>query len=245
MALLTINHQQAENSWIKPIFNTLNDELKAEQEYQNLVFYFAHGKLAEYKAYINHLNLQSQIQTNLQHFIDEMPIIVQFSDFRTTLHDPINSNLPLKVLRQILDSTDFLKTIHWVYDLSEFYLLLHQTYTQLIEENEFHEVTLQELYDRGEKYFNQTQNLEYHHKNKNYLSLIDKGIEAVNGYHDFTDGLIQPGACDLTQRFTKISRETPVHYLVTTTNSDEGNIVMRIIRYKISSNVWVFLYFIF
>ena len=28
LAFLTMNHQQAENSWIKPTFHTLNDQLK-------------------------------------------------------------------------------------------------------------------------------------------------------------------------------------------------------------------------
>ncbi|CAF1685281.1 unnamed protein product, partial [Adineta ricciae] len=66
MAFLTLNHQQAENSWIKPVYQTINDQLKAEEEFQNKVFYFIHQKLAEHKAYINQLDLQSQIQAQLQ-----------------------------------------------------------------------------------------------------------------------------------------------------------------------------------
>ncbi|CAF5015880.1 unnamed protein product, partial [Rotaria magnacalcarata] len=77
--------------------------MKAEEEYQNHVFYFVHGKLAEYKAYINHLNLQSQIQTNLQNFITQMPIAIKFLHFQTELHNPIHSALPLKILRHVLD----------------------------------------------------------------------------------------------------------------------------------------------
>lgn len=241
MAMLTINQQQAENSWIKPVFNTLNDELKAEQEYQNQVFYFVHGKLAEYKAYINHLSLQSQIQTNLQNFITQMPLTIQFLHFKTELHNPIHSALPLKILRHVLDSMDFLKITTWIYDLSQFYILLHQTYTQLIEQEEFHTITLEELYNRGEKHFNQPNNFEYYHRNNNYLSIIDKGIQSVNAYHSFTDGLIRPGACDQTQRFAKITRGTPIHYLVTTANYDEGDIVMRILRYfysKYIHSIW-------
>ncbi|CAF4719416.1 unnamed protein product, partial [Rotaria sp. Silwood1] len=229
MALLTINHQQAENSWIKPIFHTLNDELKAEEAYQNQIFYFVHEKLAEYKAYVNRLNLQSQIQTNLQDFINQMPITVQYLHFKTELHNPIHSELPLKILRNVLDSTDFLKITKWIYNLSQFYLLLHQTYTQLIEQDEFHKITLEELYNRGQKHYNQPHNFQYYHRNNDYSLIIDKGIEAVNTYHSFTDGLIRPGACDQTQRFTKITRDTPIHYLVTTANYDEGDIVMRIL----------------
>ncbi|CAF1380067.1 unnamed protein product, partial [Rotaria sordida] len=231
MAFLTINHQQIENSWIKPIFHTLNDELKAEQAYQNQIFYFVHEKLVEYKTYINQLNLQSQIQTNLQDFINQMPIIIQFLHFKTELHNPIHSKLPIKILRHILDSMDFLKITKWIYNLSQFYLLLHQTYTQLIEQDEFHKITLEELYNRGQKHYNEPHHFQYYHRNNNYSLIIDKGIEAVNAYHSFTDGLIRPGACDQTQRFTKITRETPIHYLVTTANYDEGDIVMRILSF--------------
>jgi hypothetical protein len=231
MAFLTINHQQAQNLWIKPVFSTLNDELKAEQEYQNQVFYFIHQKLAEHKAYVNQLNLQSQIQTNLQNFITEMPINIQFLHFKTELHNPIHSQLPLKILRHVLDSTDFLKITKWIYDLSQFYLLLHQTYTQLIERDEFHVVTLEELYQRGQKHSNDLRQFQHQNRNNNYSLIIDNGILAVNAYHQFIDGLIRPGACDQTQRFTKIARETPIHYLVTTANHDEGDIIMRILRY--------------
>jgi hypothetical protein len=230
MAFLTINHQQAENSWIKPVLNTINDQLKAEQEYQNKVFYFIHQKLAEHKAYVNQLNLQSQIQTNLQDFITQMPITLQFIDFKTELHNPIHAQLPLKILRYILDSTDFLKITKWIYDLSQFYLLLHQTYTQLVERDEFHNITLNELYNRGQKHFNEPQRFQHHNRNNNYSLIIENGIQAVNAYHQFADGLIRPGVCDQTQRFSKIARETPIHYLVTTANLDEGNIVMRILR---------------
>jgi hypothetical protein len=233
MAFLTIHHQQVENAWIKPIFNTVNDQLKAEQEYQNHVFYFVHQNLAEYKAYINQLNLQSQIQTNLQNFITCMPITVQFLHFKTELHNPIYSQLPLKILRHVLDSIDFLKMTKWIYDLSQFYLLLHQTYTQLIERDEFHTITLEELYQRGQRHSNEPHHFQHHNKNSNYSMIIENGIQAVNAYHQFTDGLIRPGACDLTQRFTKMTRHTPVHYLVTTSNHDEGDIVMRILRYYI------------
>ncbi|CAF1542271.1 unnamed protein product [Rotaria magnacalcarata] len=158
-----------------------------------------------------------------------MLIAIQFLHFQTELHNPIHSALPLKILRHVLDSLDFLKITRWIYDLSQFYILLHQTYTQLSEQNEFHTITLKELYDRGEKHLNQPNNFEYYHRNNSYSSIIDKGIQSVNAYHSFTDGLIRPGACDQTQRFTKITRNTPIHYLVTTANYDEGDIVMRIL----------------
>jgi hypothetical protein len=114
-----------------------------------------------------------------------------------------------------------------IYDLSQFYLLLHQTYTQLIERNEFLTITLKQLYDRGEKNYN---NLQYQNENRTHRSVIDNGIEAVNTYHQFANGLIRPGACDETQRFTKITFDTPVNYLVTNDNHDEGDIIMRILR---------------
>ncbi|UJR29383.1 hypothetical protein I4U23_010595 [Adineta vaga] len=230
MAFLTLNYQQAENSWIKPVYNTINDQLKAGEEFQNKIFYYIHQKLGEYKSFINRLSLKSEIQSNLQNFITKLPIQIQFRDFKTELHNPVSFQLPLKVLRHILDSTDFLKIMKWIYNLSQFYLLLHQTYTQLVERDEFLNVTLEELYKRGEKHSNNHQNFQHHNHNTNYSIIIDHGIEAVNAYHDFTDGLIRPGACDLTQRFTKITRNTPIHYLVTTGNTDEGDIIMRILR---------------
>jgi hypothetical protein len=223
MAFLTQNR----NSWIKPVYTVSNDQLKAEEEYQNKVFYFVYEKLTEYKNYVNQLNLQSEIQRNLQNFVDKMPIIIQFKHFKTELHSPIHSQSPLKILRHILNSFEILKRTKLIYDLSQFYLLLHQTYTQLIERNEFLTITLKQLYDRGQKHFNHS---HYQNENKTHRSIIENGIEAVSTYHQFTDGLIQPGACDETQRFKTITFDTPVHYVVTNENHDEGDIIMRIIR---------------
>ena len=160
-----------------------------------------------------------------------MPIVVQFQHFKTELRSPRHSQLPLRILRVVLDSTDFLKITKWIHDLSQFYLLLHQTYTQLIERDEFNTITLEELYDRGENYFSGRHHLQYYNRNNNYSLIIENGIQAVNAYHEFADGLIRPGACDQTQRFFKITRQTPVSYVVTTANYDEGDIVMRILRY--------------
>lgn len=218
MACLTQN----QSSWINPLYRTLHSQHRAERRYQKEVFYFVHEKLMQYKTVVSQLNLQSEIQRNLQNFIDQMPIIIQFTHFKTELHRPRDSLASLKILQHVLNSFDFLKITRLISDLSQFYLLLHQTYSQLIERDEFHGMTLKELYDRGEKY---RQN-----ENKSHRTIIDNGINAVNAYHQFAGGLIRPGACDETQRFTTISFDTPVHYLVTNENHDEGDIIMRILR---------------
>ncbi|CAF4617127.1 unnamed protein product, partial [Rotaria sp. Silwood2] len=225
MAFLTKN----ENSWIKSIYTTNDDEIKAEREYKDKVFYFTYNKLVEHKAYVNQLNLQSQIQMNLQNFIDQMPIIVQFTHFKTELNRLTDSQMSLKILQHTLASLPFLKIAKLIYDLSQFYCLLHQTYTKLIERNEFLTITLQQLYERGQIYYNSSHQQQYQNENKTHWSIIENGIKAVNLYHQFSDGLIRPGACDETQRFSIIAFETPVSYLVTNENHDEGDIVMRII----------------
>jgi hypothetical protein len=159
-----------------------------------------------------------------------MPMIIQFTHFKTELHRPKNSLLSLKILQHIFNSFDFLKITKLIYDLSQFYLLLHQTYTQLIERGEFLTINLKELYDRGQKYYNRSHYQQYQNENKTHRSIIENGIAAVNSYHEFADGLIRPGACDETQRFALISFESPVQYLVTNENPDEGDIIMRILR---------------
>lgn len=224
MAFLT----ETQTSWIKPIYQTLKDQFQAEQEYQNKVFYFIYEKLNEYKTYINQLNLQSDLQKNLQNFIDQMPILIQYKHFKTELHHSLNSESSLLILRHILNSFDLFQITKLIYDLSQFYLLLHQTYTQLIEQKEFLNITLKQLFERGEKYLNHSQ---YQNDNKTHQIIIENGIEAVKKYHQFSDGLIRPGACDQTQRFTIISFDTPIHYLVTNENHDEGDIIMRILRF--------------
>ncbi|CAF4450175.1 unnamed protein product, partial [Rotaria sp. Silwood2] len=225
MAFLTQN----ENSWIKSVYKTNDDEIKAEQEYKDRVFYFTYNKLAEYKAYVNQLSLQSQIQMNLQNFIDQMPIIVQFTHFTTEVNRLTDSQISLKILQHTLTSLPFLKIAKLIYDLSQFYCLLHQSYTKLIERNEFSTIALQQLYDRGQIYYNSSYQQQDQNDNKTHRSIIENGIEAVNLYHTFSYGLIRPGACDETQRFSTIGWETPVNYLVTNENHDEGDIVMRII----------------
>jgi hypothetical protein len=216
-----------ENLWIKPIYTKFEEKFQAEQEYQNKIFYPIHQQLEEYKNIINNLYLHSKIQRKLQDYVTQMPICIQFIHFKTELCNPKNSQLSLNILRNILDSFDFLKITHFIYDLSQFYLLLHRTYGQLITREEFSLITLKELHERSEKYFN---NLNQNNKN---LLIIQNGIKAVNAYHQFSDGLIRPGACDETQRFTTISIDTPIDYLVTTEDYDEGDIIMRILRYSL------------
>ena len=228
MAQLT----RAKTAWIKSVYKTFDEKFQAEQDYQAQVFYPINQQLAEYKNLINNLHLQSQIQKNLLEYISQVPILIQFKHFKTELCSPESVKLPLKILRKILDSFDFLKMTSAIYDLGRFYLLLHQTYAQLIERDELTMMTLQELYERGQRRQKASNRLNYRQNPDDpYLNIIKKGIEAVNAYHRFADGLIQPGACDETQRFTAISLETPISYLLTTENYDEGDIVMRILRF--------------
>jgi hypothetical protein len=222
-----------ENLWIKPVYTKFEEKFQAEKEYQNKIFYPIHQQLAGYKKLILSLHLQSQIQKNLQGYVSQMPIHIKFIHFKTELCNPKNSQLSLNILRNILDSFDFLKITYFIYDLSQFYLLLHRTYAQLVEREEFLVITLKELYEQSEKYFNNSNNLKYSNQNNKHSLIIQNGIKAVNAYHQFTDGLIRPGACDETQHFTTISIDTPIHYLVTTENYDEGNIIMRILRYNL------------
>ena len=221
MAYLTLQQQ-----WIKPIYTTFDDQCNAENQYQEHVFYFVLQKLPNYKAQINQLSLQSQIQTNLQVYIDQISVVVDLEHFKTELHNPVNSSLSLNILRRIFSAINFLEMTRLIYDLSQFYLLLHQTYSLLIEGEEFVSINLEDLSKRSAQHSNIVdQRLRVQHH-----SIIKNGLEAVNTYHQFADGLIQPGACDETQRFEKVSIQTPIHYLVTTENPDEGDIVMRILR---------------
>ncbi|CAF4557797.1 unnamed protein product, partial [Didymodactylos carnosus] len=64
--------------------------------------------------------------------------------------------------------------------------------------------------------------------------IIINGIEAVNKYHDITNGSIRPGACDQQQYFEKINENSQLSYLATTGNSDEGDIIMRILSVLIN-----------
>ncbi|CAF3824124.1 unnamed protein product, partial [Rotaria sp. Silwood1] len=215
-----------ENSWIKPIYKTIDEKLEAEKEFQNKIFYSTHKKLADYKQIINIIQSQSPLQIKLHEYTTQMPIQIEFIHFKTELCNPEWSQLSLTILRRLLDSFDFLKITRYIYALSQFHILLHRTFTQLIEQEEFLTITLKQLYERAHSISNR-----FRQKNQenNYYTIIENGIEAVNTYHKFTDGLIQPGACNTTQHFQSISMETPVNYLVETDNYDEGDIIMRIL----------------
>ncbi|CAF1548130.1 unnamed protein product [Didymodactylos carnosus] len=231
-ALSTINQAQAEHSWIKSHYRTLDEELTAESNYQTKIFFNVRTQLPNHKAYINNLLLQSQIQSKLQDFVTNTPIMIQYSHFKTELYHPRNSHLRLNILRHALDSTDFLKMTRFIYDLSQFYILLHQTYTQLIQEEQFLTISLKELYEIGQTYYKYQQQIQ--HNDINHLTIINNGIKAVNEYHAFANGLIKPGACDATQYFDRITLDTPISYLVTGGNYDEGDIIMRVL----SLNDW-------
>ncbi|CAF4026337.1 unnamed protein product, partial [Rotaria sordida] len=221
--------QHSENLWIIPLLTTLNDQLKAEQEFQARVYYPVYQQLGEYKKFINSLYLQSQIQKQFQDYISQMPAHIQLTHFKTELNNPKYSELSFSILRHVLDSFDFLKMTRMIYHLSQFYFLLHQTYAQLITKDEFAIVSLQELYQRGRKYCNYSDDFQYQNQKDKHLLIIENGIKAVNAYHHFTNGLIRPGACDETQRFTTVTMETPISYLVTSESYDEGDIIMRIL----------------
>ncbi|CAF4785056.1 unnamed protein product, partial [Rotaria sp. Silwood2] len=94
----------------------------------------------------------------------------------------------------------------YIYALSQFHVLIHRTFTRLIEQNEFHTITLKELYERAYQSLNR---LRRPNQQDKYYKIIEKGIEAVNAYHSFANGQIRPGACDITQRFETISIDTP------------------------------------
>ncbi|CAF4331676.1 unnamed protein product, partial [Rotaria sp. Silwood2] len=226
MAYLTVDEKV---SWIKPFYIDLTDKRNAEEKYQNDVFYNVYQKLAEYKSHINQLYLNSQIQMDLQKYTTQLPIIVQMANFITEMNNPINAKLNLRVLQQFFASIDFLKMTKTIYELAQFYLLLHQTYAQFIEHEEFMVITLKELYDRAKQHLSNFTSSHRRNEAKNHMEIIDKGINAINAYHKFTNGLIRPGACDETQHFSEVSIETSVHYLVTNENPDDEDIIMRIL----------------
>ncbi|CAF1461197.1 unnamed protein product [Didymodactylos carnosus] len=218
------SRQLDQNPWIKPIYRTNNEKLEAEKEFQNKIFYPTHKKLADYKKIINTIQSQSPLQTKLQDYITQMPSLIEVIHFKTELCNPESTKLPVTILRRLLDSFEFLKITRYIYALGQFHVLLHRTFTQLIEREEFHTITLKQLYERAHQSLNR---LRQPNQQNKYYTIIENGIEAVNDYHKFAGGQIQPGACDLTQRFETISMETAVSYLVETDNYDEGDIIMR------------------
>ncbi|CAF4526381.1 unnamed protein product [Rotaria socialis] len=208
MALSTINQR---SSWIKASYGTLaeNSSLK--------------------RSYIDELHLQSQIQMALQKYSSRIPIVIQMSHFTTEWYNPKYSELSLNIIQLLLHSTDRLKITAHIYNLCRFYFLLHQTYSQMIERGKCEEITLKELYKRAKEHLKTSNKRHYENEMKIHWQIIEKGIEAVNAYHKSTDGYIRPGACNETQRFFQITEDTPVSYLVTTENYDEGNIIMCIL----------------
>ncbi|CAF4039893.1 unnamed protein product, partial [Rotaria sordida] len=221
------SRQRDQNLWIKPFYKTNNEKLEAEKEFQNKIFYSIHQKLVDYKKILDTLQSQSEQQTKLQNYISQMPIVIEVIHFKTELCNPESTRLPLTILRRLLDSFELLKMTRYVYALSQFHVLLHRTFTQLIEGEEFHTITLKQLYERA---YQASNSLRQPNQQNKYRATIENGIEAVNAYHTFADGQIRPGACDITQRFETISMETSISYLVETDNYDEGDIVMRILR---------------
>ncbi|CAF4930839.1 unnamed protein product, partial [Rotaria sp. Silwood1] len=219
--------QLDQNPWIKPLYKTNADKLEAEKEFRNKIFYPTHKRLVDYKQIINKLESQSEPQTRLLDYVSRMSIIIEVIHFKTELCNPESSQLPLTVLRRLLDSFEFLKMTRYIYALSQFHVLIHRTFTRLIEQNEFHTITLKELYERASQLSNR---LRQSNQQDKYYKIIEKGIEAVNAYHSFANGQIRPGACDITQRFEPISMDTPISYLVETDSYDEGDIIMRILR---------------
>ncbi|CAF1159390.1 unnamed protein product, partial [Didymodactylos carnosus] len=99
---------------------------------------------------------------------------------------------------------------------------------QLINQEQFRNITLKEFTIIGKKRFKQNE--------KFYDMIIEKGIQAVNNYHSFANGYIQPGPCHLTQEFHSINEQTSIDYLLTTNVSDEGDIIMRIIIVLVNFN---------
>lgn len=222
MAYLTVDDSQ---EWITPVYKRIASKQNAEEHFQNNVFFFVFDKLTTYKDDINERILQSQIQCDLQRFRNQMPLVLDYQDFQTDLSRS-NTQLSssLRILRCILDSFDILKVSTAVTHLARFYLLIHQNYTQLVQKDELFTITLKELYERALK------NSYNQNEKEDHQVIICNGIESVNLYHQFAEGFIRPGACHQTQRFEKISFDTPLNYLLTIDNQDEGNIIMRILR---------------
>ena len=224
MASLTIDG----NEWIRPVYEVFLDKVTAEELFQTDVFYYVLDQLPDDRTDINKRILPCEIQRHLQQFTEQMPIMLNWQHFQTAFHRlDTQSSTSLELLRFIFDSLEVLKRTKYITDLARFYILLHQTYTQLISENEFHEITLEELQTRAQ---NRSQNSYNNNEQNDHYTIIDKGIKAVNSYHEYTQGLIKPGACNQSQQFKKVSMDTPVNYLLTTNNDDEGNIIMRILR---------------
>jgi len=230
LAFLTVNHQQTNSSWIKSVYQTLDDQHDAEKLYADQVFYSTYKQLPKWKSAIDDLCLKTGLQMILRKFLSQMPIDVQISDFKAELNKPEYSQLSLNVLRLCLNSSDLLQMTKHIHDLTKFYVLLHQNYAKLIEQSEFHDISLNDLCKRGKKHYRNVQRIQAFDEYKSHEKIIDYGMKAVNEYHKFADGYIRPGACDETQHFLPIDETTSISYLVTTDNHDESDIILRILR---------------
>ncbi|CAF1176839.1 unnamed protein product [Adineta ricciae] len=233
MASLTVD----ENQWIQPTYEVFSDKVIAEELYQTNVFYYVLDRLVTDRVNINQRILPCEIQLRLQEFTEQMPIVLNLQHFQTAFHRlNAQSSTSLQLLRFIFDSLEVLERTKYITNLARFYILLHQTYTHLISEDEFHQITLEELQIRAQtrsQHWNDT--YDDNGQNDPY-TIIARGIEAVNNYHEYTQGLIKPGACNRSQQFEKVSIDTPVSYLLTTNNDDEGNIIMRILSILVDSH---------
>lgn len=225
--LACLSRQPSQNPWIRPIFKLPDELQQAEKGFQNQVFHPTQQKVTEYAEFIERLNTRSEIQTSLHDYVSQVPIIIRFVHFQRELSNPSYSHLPLTVLRHLLDSFDSLRMTQYIYHLAQFHILLHQTFSYLIDQDEFHQISLYELYQRSRTSFARSQ--QFNESNK-HLLIIEKGIEAVNAYHQFTGGVVRLGACDMTQRFVPITLETPVSYLVETEHTNQGDIIGRIMK---------------
>ena len=225
--LASLSRQPNDNKWIRPLLNLPDEQYQAEKGFQDKVFYQINQTLAENVQFITSLNTKSHIQKDLQDYIANSPIIVKFEHFQDELCNPEYSRLPLKMLRHLLNSFGFLGRTKYIYALSQFHQLLHRTFAYLIENEEFHEISLEHLYTKSREHF---ASLKQDSQSMKHWSIIQDGIEAVNAYHQFSGGQIRPGACEVTQTFKDISLTTPVSYLVESKNVDEGDIIRRILK---------------
>lgn len=225
--LACLSQNRTENSWIKSVFQTHAEQRAAEEAFQQHVYYTVCTKLGEYSKIVYDLQSKTQAIRNLHDYISKIPITIGFEHFQTELCNPKYSALPLTILKRFFDSFDDLSLTKYIYDLSRFYLLLHRTYARLIEKDKFSTISLKELYERSQKHFRYLGSIN---QADQHLSIIEKGISAVNSYHKAVGGQIRPGACDVSKTFEPIAFETPVSYLVQNEDPDEGDIIMRILR---------------
>lgn len=226
LARLTLEQQTNVNKWIQSTYTSAAEKIRAENEYRSRIFFPIYRELQKCKANIDRWNLQSEIQNSLQNYVEKLPILVEYKHFKTELSNPVNDRLCISILRNFLNRMNFLKLTRWIYEMSQFYLLLHENFGFLVEQEELSDFTLSQLYKRAKSTL--SQNHQRFHKD--YLLIIENGIRAVKEYHAVTNGQIGAGACNNQQYFSPITMETQIQYLVNTGNSDDPNIIFRILR---------------